>query len=659
MRTLTPINRRDLVFLLFLLALAAILRMGDIDLAEFFHDEAMVSTLAQEIAQGERFRFTGIVSSVGIPNPPTSIYVMVVPFLFTSNPVIATGYVALLNVTGVGLFWFIAHRYFGRTTGIVAALLFTVNPWAVLYSRKIWAQDYVLPFFLLALILGLYGFAESGDKTRRRTLAQLLFLPLMLFTMQIHFAAWTLLPLVIGLMWIGRKHITRIVLATTLILSALVMLSYAIGLANALEQNPMLISDFASRASGEERIEINASAVSTVVTQFASGLGVETWVAPQNPGEVLQSVTAPTLSGIVLAALTVVGVIITVDGVLTLGVWPDLRRKIGRVMLAWLLLPILIFLPGWTIYYPHYLIPALPAFALFAGVGFAALLRLVRKRYVIVIGLWVALVLIIITHILWWRGVLHTVATTPLHYPAYTTPLRYLVPVRDELSRDIDVIIISNGMEWAFDHEAARWPVMLRDTATCIRTLPGDGYAVFPNTPFAVLIAPDAPPNPIDNLYVTDSPVTYPTRPGDNSYTLYRHTTVPDWNRATIIPGITTRFDSGVQLMGYALQNRILYLEWLLPERQPDLDYQYYGHLLDADGERLTQRDVRFWPGRHWCAGDRLITWTPIDTRPEAATLRVGLYTLDAAGQFISANVVDELGNPAGQWVDIPLSSAP
>jgi hypothetical protein len=36
----------------------------------------MVSILAQEMADGEAFPTRGIVSSVGIPNPPTSIWVM-------------------------------------------------------------------------------------------------------------------------------------------------------------------------------------------------------------------------------------------------------------------------------------------------------------------------------------------------------------------------------------------------------------------------------------------------------------------------------------------------------------------------------------------------------------------------------------------------------
>ena len=76
MLKVNQIKRRDLISLLLILFVAAMMHLGEPDVVEFFHDEAMVSILAQEMAHGEAFPTRGIVSSVGIPNPPTSIWVM-------------------------------------------------------------------------------------------------------------------------------------------------------------------------------------------------------------------------------------------------------------------------------------------------------------------------------------------------------------------------------------------------------------------------------------------------------------------------------------------------------------------------------------------------------------------------------------------------------
>ncbi|NOG50325.1 MAG: hypothetical protein HND48_13530 [Chloroflexi bacterium] len=171
------------------IALALIARLVDIQNVEFFHDEAMVAMMAQEMADGLTFPLQGILSSVGIPNPPTSIYVMAVPYVFTNNPVVVTAFIALLNAAGVGVLWAIARRWIGYVPALAAGIWLAVTPWAVLYSRKIWAQDYMLPFLLVALAAALWGW-KGG-----RRWGQLAMLPVMLFGMQIHFAGWALVPL--------------------------------------------------------------------------------------------------------------------------------------------------------------------------------------------------------------------------------------------------------------------------------------------------------------------------------------------------------------------------------------------------------------------------------------------------------------------------------
>src|SRR6185436_12168680 len=97
--------------------------------------------LALDLVHGHGVPLLGIDSSVGIRNPPVSVYLMAIPYLFTSNPVVATSYVALLSVIAVLLLYALVRRYYGPLAALVAAALYAVGPWAVIFSRKIWAQD--------------------------------------------------------------------------------------------------------------------------------------------------------------------------------------------------------------------------------------------------------------------------------------------------------------------------------------------------------------------------------------------------------------------------------------------------------------------------------------------------------------------------------------
>jgi 4-amino-4-deoxy-L-arabinose transferase-like glycosyltransferase len=639
------IQRWDMWRLLIVLVIAAVMRLGEPGISEFFHDEAMLSMLAQDMADGQTLPLLGILSSVGIPNPPTSVYVMAVPFLITDDPLFATLFVAVLNVFGVALLWLLAHRYFNPTVALIAGAVYALNPWAVLYSRKIWAQDFHTPFLLAALLLGLHGFLEG------KRWAQMLCLPLLLFALQIHFAAWALLPLYFWLLWTGRSRISRRAIIVTLVLSGLILLPYVVGLMQTLDQDPRRISDAVGR-SGAGSLSFSNDALASM-TRLATGLGLETWVAPEQQVELLTNISTPAALWSIVGLVVVIGI-----GV----IWRLFGRDLGMLLILWLVLPVLAFTPTFTPVYTHYFIGSIPALAILAGIGLVGLLRWIPgksiSRIVIVSGFGV----ILLTQGFWWRDLLYYLDNTNTTMNGFTTPVHYLLEVRDELATYDDVVIISDGMRVLFDKEPARWSVMLRHSATCIRTLEGDGYAVFPDGLFAAAIAPNAPENAVGDLYLDDDPVILPVRPGDGEYRISVFDNGLDWSGPPLTSVEPSQFDTGVEFTGYHLTEDRMYLAWRLPEAQPGLDYQYSAHFLDSTGERLGQRDTQFWPGRHWCAGDRLITWVDIELPDGVETLRIALYKLGTGrdlGRFFSANVLDEAGNPAGQWVDIVLSDYP
>jgi hypothetical protein len=624
MPTVNRITRRDLLGLALVLLIASMLRLGEPGMVEFLHDEAYLSLLAQDLVAGGEIPLTGIPSSVGIPNPPISLYIMAIPYALSSSPVFASLFIAALNVVGVGLLWLIAHRYLNRKVALLTGLAYALNPWAVLYSRKIWAQDFHTPLFLFGLLLGLLGFIEG------KRWAQVLCLPVLFLAFQIHFAAWTLLPLYLWLLWSGRKQISWQAMVVSIILAATTLGPFLIGLTRTLEDGPYRLSNALDQSDGG--LSVSADAL-TFAARLATGLGLETWVAPEQQGDLLHKAPPPSALWLVLGIVTLLGFAIVWKKYLH-NFWPGL-------LMLWAIVPILIFTPTWTKVYPHYFVASIPAYALLAAIGAVWLAEYLPGKPYTPTLVTAIFGVILLTQGFWWRGLLRYLDTTATP-SGYGTPVHYLLDVRDAFTQYNDVLVISDGFEALYDQEPAAWPVLLRDTADCVRTITGDGVAVFPDHPFAVLVAPNAPENPVDNLYFTNAPQTFGLRSDAGIYAIHTFDRAPEWEKVLRqIP--PARFDSGIQLTGYRLEQNRLYLEWLLPGQVSE-DYHYFGHFLDASGEKLGQRDNILWPGRFWCAGDRLITWADIDLPDGVEILRVGLYAFEHGG-FVNSSVLDAVGN--------------
>lgn len=194
------------ISLLLVILLASYLRMDGIQYAEFKFDEAQAAYLTLDLLQTGHLPQVGLMSSIGIYNPPIMMYLLAAPLYFSRHPVVATLYVALFNIVAVYLCYLFAKKFLSRRAGIIAALLFAVSPWPVLFSRKIWAQDF-LPLFIIAF----FYFTLEWIVTRksRCVIPLLLFLS---FSCQLHMTALTLLlvPVLIWLIYrptIGIRHL--------------------------------------------------------------------------------------------------------------------------------------------------------------------------------------------------------------------------------------------------------------------------------------------------------------------------------------------------------------------------------------------------------------------------------------------------------------------
>ena len=182
------------------LVVGAWLRFSHLDLLEFQADEAFASQLALGFIKHGTLPLAGLMSSVGVTNPPLLSYLLIPMFAISENPVVVSCCIAVLGLVAVVMTWHIGRKYYGPIAGLVAAAFFAVSPWAVVYSRKIWAQDFV-PFFSAATMWAVHSVVLG-----RRPMAVFWCLFLPLCVVQIHFSGVALtVAVVVILLWLRAK----------------------------------------------------------------------------------------------------------------------------------------------------------------------------------------------------------------------------------------------------------------------------------------------------------------------------------------------------------------------------------------------------------------------------------------------------------------------
>ncbi len=638
-----PIRRWEWAALVGILLLAAALRLGWPGITEFKRDEANMSRRALDLVQGRDVPLLGLSSSVNVPNPPISVYLFALPYALKNDPVWATLFVGVLNVIAVGLTWGLARRYYGSLAAITAGLLYAAAPWAAIYSRKIWAQDMLPPFVVAVVFTGLLGF---GDRKRW---AQWLHWPLLALTVQIHYAAFTLIPLSLVMIVTWRKHVAWRSLALAAGIAVLTFLPAGIGAYRDGWLSLHTLRDGLSANPDHHKV------FSTTALDYAwftvAGTDIHSLAGPEQFRAYLDSVpdAYPVFKLVPLAAvLAALGLVVR-----------RTRRLPDGVLVAWLVLPVLLFTWEWTEVAPHYFIPLMPAAYVLCGVGFEALWqagRTPRVRRAILAGGSALIVVIAGLQIYLFGALLHFLDThaTP---GAFGTPLHDLLAVRAAIldQHPDDVIVVSAEETAPYDEIPAVWDVLL-DRVPNVRFVNGTRTAVIPDHSALELIAwsPALRTCPDQACAQESGARTFALRPGENPYIL--RVAQPDQAIPPITPLEPVRFANGAYLTGYAVSTSDVALAWTL-SGPAAADYQVFVHALDASGNRLDQRDRPAWPGRYWRAGDTLILWFDLTLPPGTVTLNAGMYTLDgstydvvevldAAGAYLAQNAVIPLPTP-------------
>lgn len=650
-------TRPELLALVGILALAAFLRLALPGVVEFRQDEANLSQIALDMARGRAFPLSSIDSSVGILQPPGSIYLLVPPFLFSSDPRLATQYIGLLNVLAVLCVYLIVRRSYGPPGALVAALLYAVNPWAVIYSRKIWLADLIPVLAALCLLTGIRAFVEG------RRWAQLAHLPVLALAGLIHFLNFVMIFPTLYLLWIGKRRLSRAfwlsIPIALLVFSPFLLGPSARDMVSALQSGGRIFRNTQAprpfSLSGEA-FEMSARMISSA--------DIALWAGEAQPGFLSQlplSGTIPIFN--LLPILTAFAALWLIIHSLR---WPDARTPVDIALLIWLLATPLVFSITWTpqIYSQYFVTMHGAAFAVM-GAAFAELWRARRAVAIPTLA-----GLIVVAGLQAWviAGLLSFVGS---HATAggFSTPLGDYVPIREAVlsRRPAQVLARLDGQYIGYNEQASIWNMLLYDVPV-VRFLQ-DGIEVYPAQPALVLTADCEP-----------SDLTFYTRryldsaAPESCYRLSEQAAggfpASDF---TSLPAelAALRFSNGADLTAYRWQPEMgcLSLAWSAegPARGPANDFfQVALHYIDAQGAKLFDADGYFWNGRYWRAGDvivrQLCSGEVTARRAEIAGVQVGLYTIEDVSTgpiFHGIDVLDtngSPGSPVGQHIEIRLN---
>lgn len=208
------------VGLALILTVATYLRLSHLDLLQFQSDETIAAHLALRFVRGGELPLAGLMSSVGVTNPPLFIYLLIPLFAVSSNPVVICSFIAVLGLVAVVVCWHIGRTYYNPAVGLMAAAMFAVSPWAVIHTRVIWAQDLV-PVFSTFTMWAIHALV-LGKRTQAIFWAVLL----PLCVVQIHFSGLALTAAVIVILVLLRPRINWRWATGGLAVAGLVLLPY-------------------------------------------------------------------------------------------------------------------------------------------------------------------------------------------------------------------------------------------------------------------------------------------------------------------------------------------------------------------------------------------------------------------------------------------------
>jgi len=652
------ISKIELILLCAVVLLAAWLRFNRLDQVEFLWDQAEISKWALRMARQGEIAWVGPPSSTGLYSFLGAIWLLAIPYALSPSPIFATGFVAAINLGAVIGCYFLTRRWFGRTAGFVATLLFAVAPWAVIYSRKVWHSNLLPPFALLHVVTGWLAFVRG----RRWALpAHALALVALL---QLHFSA---LPFaLLTMLWalIFRRRLDWRLVPISVLLAAVTFIPYVVFDARHDWWNVRHLAEIMQQPA-------TASAQAMYGTWvITTGLDLHWLTGPDHYPDFVAA--TPNIRWLFAAE----GGLAVVGGVFAL--WRAVRRahtglddETAAALMAttWLVMPALFLTRSAAPPPPHYFTTTLPAQFILIGWWVAQTGRLPGWMARFGQGLLVLLVVTLAATQTYESTSLLRFVMTHDTRRGYGTPVAYemrAVQTATRLGQEsggAEVIVLAEGDEpRMFEvpdvadvlmYEIPHRTVDIR-TALLFPASPAVYWATYEMTPGEALLA-NFTPEVIEERILL--------REGPRSFRFYRwpggKPAIPNLH---LLPGGPRTWANGAQLIGYCLAGDSRpggKIHWTLvwqATRTPaeDVYYHWFNHLLDGQGQLRGQTDGPSLLPAYWRAGDTILNWFDLQVRPDAPPgeykMRVGMYTYPA---IENVPLLDTGNISEGKWVEI------
>ena len=205
------LREQTLSFVLVLVA-AAVLRLPFPDLTPFGHDEALEAERARPIWYGA-LPVDSEITSWFIPDPAGLLYFYALAEPFSRPAIARVLLISGTNVLAVLLCYLLARRFVGpggAAVGLVAGLLYALNPWAVTFGRQPWVitQPLLTTLMLFAAMMvvvrqdrrWIVPFFVAGAAQTQTHLLAVLYGPPVLLTLLLFWRRWLAPQLAVGIL---------------------------------------------------------------------------------------------------------------------------------------------------------------------------------------------------------------------------------------------------------------------------------------------------------------------------------------------------------------------------------------------------------------------------------------------------------------------------
>ena len=194
-------TKKSLFVATLIFVFSSIFRIFYLDLIEFKYDEAYTVFQLVQFYNNPYLMQVGPPQSTGVFNPPLFNYIMIVLSFISRSPQFLSFMIALVSTISILVFYFVIKKLQGQKTALFASLLLSLSPWSIIFSRKIWIPDILLPFSVILFYLFYKYVIEKDNIVTKRFFASLALLP------QMHASGLFFLISTIPILFIYRRKI--------------------------------------------------------------------------------------------------------------------------------------------------------------------------------------------------------------------------------------------------------------------------------------------------------------------------------------------------------------------------------------------------------------------------------------------------------------------